>query len=71
MGYFDSDEEDSVPWHVESMRPIQMSHIDLNEYKEARANFSKEEWVDLLMQTIGLNPEEFTFRSKTFSGLVK
>lgn len=64
MGYFASDEKDSVPWHVESMKPIQMSHIDLDEYKEARANFSKEEWVDLLMQTIGLNPEEFTFRSK-------
>lgn len=64
MGYFASDEKDSVPWHVESMKPIQMSHIDLSEYKEARAYFSKEEWVDLLMQTIGLNPEEFTFRSK-------
>ena len=64
MGYFASDEKDSVPWHVESMKPIQMSHIDLNEYKDARAKFAKEEWVDLLMQTIGLNPEEFTFRSK-------
>lgn len=64
MGYFASDEKDSIPWHVESMKPIQMSNIDLNEYKEARSNFTKEEWVDLLMQTIGLNPEEFTFRSK-------
>lgn len=64
MGYFASEEKDSLPWHVESMKPIQMSHIDLNEYKDARANFTKEDWVDLLMQTIGLNPEEFTFRSK-------
>jgi len=64
MGYFASDDKDSLPWFVESMKPIQMSNIDLNEFKDARRNFSKTEWVDLLMQTIGLNPEEFSFRSK-------
>ncbi|MEM0519593.1 BREX system Lon protease-like protein BrxL [Aequorivita flava] len=64
LGYFSSDEKGMVPWLIESIKPIQVSNIDINEYKEARKKFSKEEWIDVLMQTIGLNPEEFTFRSK-------
>tara|TARA_R110000764_G_scaffold119039_2_gene206630 strand:+ start:28399 stop:30405 length:2007 start_codon:yes stop_codon:yes gene_type:complete len=64
LGYFSSDEKGTVPWLIESIKPIQVSNIDINEYKEARKQFTKEEWIDVLMQTIGLNPEEFTFRSK-------
>jgi ATP-dependent Lon protease len=64
MGYLSSDDRDSSPWLIESLKPIQISQIDLEEYKEARKFFTKEEWIDALLQTIGLNPEEFTFRSK-------
>lgn len=64
LGYQPSEERDASPWIIESLKPIQISSVDLEEYKECRNNFSKDEWIDLLMQTIGLNPEEFTFRSK-------
>lgn len=64
MGYMPSEERDGSPWIIESLKPIQISNIDLDEFKEARANFSKDEWLNVLMQSIGLNPEEFTFRSK-------
>lgn len=64
MGYQPSDERDSTPWIIESLKPIQISNVDLDEYKEIRKNFTRDEWIDLLMQSIGLNPEEFTFRSK-------
>ena len=64
LGYFSSDEKGAIPWLIESIKPIQVSNININEYKEARKEFTKEEWIDILMQTIGLNPEEFTFRSK-------
>ncbi|MEO1263221.1 MAG: BREX system Lon protease-like protein BrxL [Bacteroidota bacterium] len=64
LGYFASDEKDSTPWFVETIKPIQVSNVELEEYKAARKHFSKDEWIDALMQTIGLNPEEFTFRSK-------
>jgi ATP-dependent Lon protease len=64
MGYMASEERDGSPWIIESLKPIQISNIDLEEYKEARTHFSKEEWLNVLMQSIGLNPEEFTFRSK-------
>lgn len=64
IGYQVSEERDATPWMVESLKPIQVSNIDKQEYKEARKQFSKQEWIDLLMQTMGLNPAEFSFRSK-------
>ncbi len=64
LAYFHTEERDSTPWVIESIKPIQVSFADINEYKEARKEFNKEEWIDVLLQTIGLNPEEFTFRSK-------
>lgn len=64
LGYLSADDRDSSPWLIESLKPIQISSIDVNEYKEARKFFNKDEWINLLMQTLGLNPEEFTFRSK-------
>jgi ATP-dependent Lon protease len=64
LGYQVSEERDSVPWTVEKLKPIQVSGVDLSEFKEARKQFTKEEWMDLLMQSIGLNPEEFSNRSK-------
>ena len=56
--------KDMVPWNVENLKPIQVSSVDVDAYKDIRSRFSKEEWVDLIMQTLGLNPEEFTNRSK-------
>lgn len=64
LGYQTSDERDTSPWIIENLKTIQISNVDLDEYKEIRNNFTKDEWIDLLMQSIGLNPEEFSFRSK-------
>ncbi len=64
MGYQPSDERDASPWIIEKLKPIQISNVDVEEYKEIRKQFTTEEWIDLLMQSLGLNPEEFTFRSK-------
>ena len=64
LAYFSSDEKDSSPWIIETIKPIQVSNADVEEYKEARRQFSKDEWLDALMQSIGLNPDEFTNRSK-------
>ncbi len=64
IGYQVSEERDSTPWIVESLKPIQVSNIDISEYKETRKQFSKLEWIDLLIQTMGLNSAEFSFRSK-------
>src|SRR5699024_6980255 len=64
LAYFASDEKGAVPWIIESLKPIQVSNVDTVEFKEIRQNFTTEEWMDLLLQTMGLNPEEFNHRSK-------
>lgn len=64
LAYFPSDERDHIPWLIEALKPIQISNVDVSEFKIERAKFSKEEWIDVLMQSIGLNPDEFTLRTK-------
>lgn len=64
LGYVSTDEKGAIPWVIETIKPIQISISNLDEYKGGRKSFSKEEWMDVLLQTMGLNPDEFTFRSK-------
>lgn len=52
------------PWILESVKPIQLARVDYEQYRELRGHFSTEEWLDLLMQSIGFNPEVFGRRSK-------
>ncbi len=60
--------EDSriVPWVLDTIKPIQLSSFDFELYKENRKQFTLDEWVDLLMQTIGLDPKLFDLRQKLF-----
>ena len=64
LGYVSTDEKGAIPWVIETIKPIQISISNLDEFKEGRKSFTKEEWMDVLLQTMGLNPDEFTFRSK-------
>ena len=64
MSYQPIEGKDAVPWGIDQLKPIQISSVDINEFKEIRKKFNKTEWLDLLMQTLGLNPDEFTTRSK-------
>lgn len=51
-------------WEIQSLKPIQISNIDLDEYIAQRAKFTTDEWLDLLMHTEGLNPEPLNRREK-------
>lgn len=62
--YFHSDDAKAVPWILASLKPIQVAAVDIEQYLQARSAFSTEEWIDLLMQSIGLNPEQFSDRGK-------
>ncbi|QAY59795.1 BREX system Lon protease-like protein BrxL [Microbacterium protaetiae] len=62
--YFHSDDQRVVPWILGSLKPIQIAGVDIDHYHAAREEFTTEEWIDLLMQSIGLNPEQFTDRGK-------
>ena len=59
-----TEDKNTSPWILSSLKPIQLSHFDFDVYVEARKQFSTDEWIDLLMQSIGFNPEFFGKRSK-------
>ncbi len=52
------------PWIINTLKPIQLSHFDYDHYISARKQFSTDEWIDLLIQSIGFNPEMLGKRSK-------
>jgi ATP-dependent Lon protease len=62
--YFHSDDARTVPWILGSIKPIQLSIFDLEGYLAARRQFTANEWIDLLVQSIGFNPELFGRRAK-------
>ena len=62
--YEPSEDKRICPWVLGSLKPIQLSHFDYEGYLAARKQFSTEEWIDLLLQSIGFNPEMFGMRSK-------
>ncbi len=59
-------EEDkrSSPIKIAKLTPIQMPHVDIKELKEGRKAFSKEEWIDVLLRSIGMEPDSLTEREK-------
>jgi ATP-dependent Lon protease len=63
MGYSHEDGI-AVRWVITDLKPIQVSNVDLAEYIELRKEFTSDEWIDLLMHSIGLNPEYFSKRDK-------
>lgn len=52
------------PFEIASLKPIQMPNLDLDEIKDARANFTKEEWMTLLLRSAGYEPDELTEKEK-------
>jgi len=51
---------DPSPFIVASLKPIQMPNVDMNELFAGRPAFSKNEWIDLLIRSVGLEPTTFT-----------
>lgn len=59
-----TEDRNICPWILSSLKPIQMSRFDFDGYIKARAKFTTDEWIDLLIQSIGFDPEMFGRRSK-------
>jgi ATP-dependent Lon protease len=64
LEYRYSEDRRIVPWILESLKPIQLSHFDMERYLESRQQFNTDEWIDLLVQSIGFNPKMFSRRNK-------
>lgn len=57
-------QKDLTPISIRKLTPIQMPHIDIEEVRAGRKAFTQDEWLDILLRSIGMEPDEFTEREK-------
>ena len=62
--FFDEADRRRNPFLINKLTPIQMPGIDMDELKAARANFSEDEWIDVVLRSTGMEPNKFTKREK-------
>lgn len=63
IGYLQG-EDIKVRWDIQTLKPIQISNIDLQDFINQRQYFTTDEWIDFMMHTVGLNPEPMNRREK-------
>ena len=57
-------QKDISPISIRKLTPIQMPHIDIDDLMRGRQAFTKEEWLDVMLRSIGMEPDELTYREK-------
>ena len=62
--FFDEADKSRCPFVIRDLTPIQMPGLDIDEVKTARANFTDDEWIDLVLRSCGLEPSQFDRRVK-------
>ena len=58
------EDKNGTPIQIHKLTPIQMPHVDIVELKEGRKAFTKDEWIDVLLRSIGMEPDELQYREK-------
>lgn len=62
--YIEEDKKNGTPICIRKLTPIQMPHVDIEELKKGRKAFTKEEWIDVMLRSIGMEPETLDTREK-------
>nr|WP_294563130.1 BREX system Lon protease-like protein BrxL [uncultured Rhodopila sp.] len=55
---------DTYAFYVEDLRPIQLSRFDFGGYGEGYKEFTRDEWMDVLLRSVGLEPSKLSKRVK-------
>ena len=58
------EDKNASPIHIRKLTPIQMPHVDINELKQGRKSFTKDEWISVMLRSIGMEPDTLTEREK-------
>ena len=61
---YNTSDDTPVRWEIQTLKPIQISKVDIGSYVDKRSHFTTEEWMDFLVHTVGLNPEVLNEREK-------
>ena len=62
--FYDETAKNASPFLIDQVTPIQMPNMDMNEFIEGRKQFDKEEWIDVLIRSIGMEPTQLTYEVK-------
>lgn len=62
--YYDEADKNRSPFLIHKLTPIQMPSLDFDEVKEARENFTDDEWIDVVLRSVGMEPSQFDKRVK-------
>lgn len=62
--YVEEEKKNGMPVQIRKLTPIQMPHVEIEELKEGRKQFTEDEWLDIMMRSIGMEPDELTEREK-------
>jgi ATP-dependent Lon protease len=63
-------EEDDYAFYIEDLKPIQLARFDFNKFLEGRRKFTTEEWIDVVLRSVGINPEIIDNLPKEYKGRV-
>lgn len=66
LAYEPNEARDESPYILMNLKPIQMSRFDFEGYVKRRSHFTEDEWIDVLIRSIGLNPSQLGRRAKLF-----
>ena len=61
---YNHSETAKIRWEIDDVKPIQISAVDLDEFINKRKDFTTDEWIDLLIHSVGLKPELLNKRDK-------
>ena len=62
--YYDEADKHRSPFMIHKLTPIQMPSLDFEEVKAARAKFTDDEWIDVVLRSVGMEPVQFNKREK-------
>jgi ATP-dependent Lon protease len=62
--YFYEEGQKTSPFSIQTLKPIQMPSMDMDEIFEARKQFTVDQWMDVLLRSIGMEPTNLTLRVK-------
>ncbi len=62
--FYDEANRGGSPFIIQKLTPIQMPHLDITELKQARPFFSKDEWIDIILRSMGMEPTKLKDRAK-------
>lgn len=62
--FVEEEKKNGYPIQIRKLTPIQMPHIDIDDLKAGRKAFTKDEWMDVLLRSIGMEPDELSVREK-------